>query len=134
MSTRRCRGRHPAGRFRSAGDAASGATGEVPAMSVPCVVKVGRTTAGYRLRVEGTGTMRESPAVSEFAGHALGDGASTLVVDLTACDYLDSTFLGCLVNLQLHHGRGEPPRLLIAASPGVGRRSFAANHLEPLFR
>jgi len=103
-------------------------------MSAPCVEKVGRTTSGYRLRVEGTGTMRESPAVGEFAGHALRDGTSTLVVDLSACDYLDSTFLGCLVNLQKRHGRGQPPRLLIAASPSVGRRLFAANHLEPLFR
>ena len=102
-------------------------------MSPPSVVKVGRIRSGYRIRVEGRGTLRESPAVHEFAGHALGDGARTLVVDLSACDYLDSTFLGCLVDLHKHHGSGEPPRLLIAASPAVRRQAFAANHLEPLF-
>src|SRR4051812_10134118 len=101
----------------------------MPALSV---IKVGRTCTGYRLRVEGRGTLRESPAVAEFAGRAFEDGASTLVVDLLACDYLDSTFLGCLVNLHRRHGRCEPPRLLIAASPAVGRRAFAANHLESI--
>jgi anti-anti-sigma regulatory factor len=102
-------------------------------MSPPSVVKVGRIPPGYRVRVEGRGTLRESPAVHEFAGHALRDGASTLVVDLSACDYLDSTFLGCLVDLHRRHGSGQPPRLLIAASPAVRRQAFAANHLEPLF-
>ena len=102
-------------------------------MSPPSVVKVGRIPPGYRVRVEGRGTLRESPAVHEFAGLALRDGASTLVVDLSACDYLDSTFLGCLVDLHRRHGSGQPPRLLIAASPAVRRQAFAANHLEPLF-
>lgn len=97
------------------------------------VIKVGRTRTGYRLRVEGRGTLRESPAVHEFAGHALGDEVSTLVVDLSACDYLDSTFLGCLVILQKRHGSGRPPRLQIAASPAVAQRAFAANHLRTLF-
>lgn len=97
-------------------------------------VKVGRIRPGYRIRVEGRGTLRESPAVHEFADQALRDGASTLVVDLSACEYLDSTFLGCLVDLHRQHGTGEPPRLLIAASPAVRRQAFAANHLERLFR
>jgi hypothetical protein len=48
-------------------------------MSPPSVVKVGRIRSGYRIRVEGRGTLRESPAVHEFAGHVLRDGASTLV-------------------------------------------------------
>ena len=103
-------------------------------MSPPSVVKVGRIRSGYRIRVEGRGTLRESPAVHEFAVHALRDGASTLVVDLSACEYLDSTFLGGLVDLHRRHGAGQPPRLLIAASPAVRRQAFAANHLEPLFR
>jgi anti-anti-sigma regulatory factor len=97
------------------------------------VVKVGRIRSGYRIRVEGRGTLRESPAVHEFAGHVLQDGASTLVVDLSACHYLDSTFLGCLVDLHKRHGSEQPPRLLIAASPAVRRQAFAANNLEPLF-
>src|SRR5689334_5995318 len=91
------RGRVAAGRASAglAGGTPVGVTGEGPTMSAPSVVKVGRTTSGYRLRVEGTGTMRESPAVGEFAERSLRDGTSTLVVDLSACDYLDSTFLGC---------------------------------------
>jgi hypothetical protein len=102
-------------------------------MSALSVIKAGRTRNGFRLLVEGRGTLRESPAVYEFAEHALSDECSTLVVDLSACDYLDSTFMGCLVILQKRHGHGTPPRLLIAAPPDVGHRVLAPNHLDGLF-
>jgi anti-anti-sigma regulatory factor len=101
-------------------------------MSVPSVVKVGRTRTGYRLRVEGQGTMRESPAVHQFAVRALEDETPALAVDLSACEYLDSTFLGCLVGLHKRYGRGKPPRLLIAASPEVCRRLLTPSHLDSL--
>jgi hypothetical protein len=102
-------------------------------MTAPSAIKVGRTRTGYRVRVEGKGTLRESPAVSEFAGHAFQDASCTLAVDLSACDYLDSTFLGCLVTLQRRHGGGQPPRLLIVAPAAVGQRVLAPNHLDALF-
>jgi hypothetical protein len=103
-------------------------------MSAPTVIKVGRTGSGYRVRVEGRGTLKESPAVQEFAGRVLGEGEADLVVDLLYCDYLDSTFLGCLLTLQKRHGAGPSPRVLIAATDQVARRLFAASHLGSLFR
>jgi hypothetical protein len=103
-------------------------------MTVPSFVRVGRTQTGYRLRVEGRGTLRESPAVHEFAGRALQDEASTLVVDLSDCDYIDSTFLGGLVILHRRYGCGPTPRLSLAASPALWSRVIAPNHLDRLFR
>ena len=103
-------------------------------MSPPSVVKVGRIPPGYRVRVEGRGTLRESPAVHEFAGHALRDGASMLVVDLSACEYLDSTFLGCLVDLHRRAGRTDPPRFLVAAPPETVRKLLGPTRLDTVIR
>ena len=70
-------------------------------MSDPCTLTIHRTKFGYLLRLVGRGTMRESPTVRDFACGAIEDGAE-FVVDLSACEYLDSTFLGCLVLLHKH--------------------------------
>jgi len=57
------------------------------------------TESGYLLRVARRGTLHESPAVRDFVEGAVEDGAD-IVLDLSVCEYLDSTFLGCLVILQ----------------------------------
>ena len=54
--------------------------------------------------------MKVSPAVREFAEQALAakrSGCEPLAIgfDLSACEYMDSTFLGCLVCL--HRGAGK---------------------------
>ncbi len=72
-------------------------------MSEPCTLTIHRTASGYLFRIAGRGTMRESPSVRDFVCGAIEDGAD-VVLDLSACEYLDSTFLGCLVML---HERGK---------------------------
>lgn len=72
-------------------------------MSDPCTLTIRRTASGYVFRVAGRGTMRESPTLRDFVCGAMEDGAD-VVVDLAGCEYLDSTFLGCLVLL---HKRGQ---------------------------
>lgn len=104
-------------------------------MTAPTTVRVGRTAIGYRIRIEGRGTLRESPAVREFARQVL-DGErerGAVVIDLTACEYLDSTFLGCLVHLHRHDRSASPPRLLVAARPQDCKRLLAPNCLDTLF-
>jgi anti-anti-sigma factor len=77
---------------------------------------LGRTNTGSRLRLVGRGTLRESEEVQEFIAQSLDrDPAATLVLDLRDCDYLDSTFLGCLLGLHRRYGAEDPPRLAIAA-------------------
>ena len=95
------------------------------------MLRVGRTASGFLVRVEGRGTMSESPALQEFAVQSL-DGPSapsTVVVDLSHCDYLDSTFLGCLVHLHRHYNRTSPHRFLVAASRDQRQKLLAPTHL-----
>ncbi len=72
-------------------------------MGDACTLTIARTESGYLFRIAGRGTMRESPSVRDFICGAIEDGAD-VVLDLSACEYLDSTFLGCLVML---HDRGK---------------------------
>ena len=71
-------------------------------MSEQNSVGVTRTKTGYIVSVHGQGTRQQSPAVRDFVSGAMEDGAD-IVLDLSRCEYLDSTFLGCLVVL---HKRG----------------------------
>jgi anti-anti-sigma regulatory factor len=81
-------------------------------------VWVAPTGNGCCIRVVGRGTMQESPAVKDIALRTLrGDPRSVVTLDLSNCTYLDSTFLGCLVDLLRAAGRDTPPRLVGAASP-----------------
>lgn len=95
--------------------------------------KVSRTRSGYRIRIEGRGTMRESPTVHAFAKHVLNSEPGSLLVDLSGCEYLDSTFLGCLVDLHRNYGVQHPARLLLAAPPEARKRLLAPNCLDDLF-
>lgn len=86
-------------------------------MSESCVLKVAGTTGGYCIRVEGRGTMRESRAAAEFAARPLEEPGVVVVADLSACEYLDSTFLGCLVDMHRRAGKEKPPRFVVFAPP-----------------
>ena len=82
------------------------------------MLRVGQTASGFVVFVEGHGTLAESPAFYEFAAQSLKAelGPSTVVLDLSNCDYLDSTFLGCLAGLHRKYNRAVPHRFLVAAS------------------
>lgn len=103
-------------------------------MPAPCVLKVARTPTGYCIRVEGRGTMRESPAASEFASKSMEAGGATLVVDLSACDYLDSTFLGCLVEMKKRAGKAAPPRFGVSAPEDRTKKLLGPTKLDLVLR
>jgi anti-anti-sigma regulatory factor len=103
-------------------------------MSSPSALKVARTPTGHCVRVEGRGTMRESPTASEFAARSLAVPGATVVVDLSACDYLDSTFLGCLVGVQKRAGTASPPRFLVSAAPEKVKKLLAPTKLDLIVR
>src|ERR1041384_4057628 len=87
---------------------ASVATSANPAVST---LKVAPTENGCMIRIEGRGTMLESTAAKNVALATLkGDDCAAVVFDLSACDYLDSTFLGCIAELHRGFGRSAPPR------------------------
>lgn len=95
---------------------------------------ISRNVRGYAVRIEGRGTLRESAAVHAFARYVLDVEPGTLVLDLSSCDYLDSTFLGALVALQKRYGQAEPYRFLIVAGPDVRKRLFGPNCLDAFFQ
>jgi anti-anti-sigma factor len=97
-------------------------------MSDPCTLTIHRTGAGYVFRIAGRGTMRESPAVRDFICGAIEDGAS-VVADLSACEYLDSTFLGCLVLLH-KRGRSERGSFAVHADERVRQRLLGCVGLD----
>jgi anti-anti-sigma regulatory factor len=96
------------------------------------VLRVGRTASGFLVQVEGRGTLSESPALQEFAVQSLDgpSGPSSVVVDLSHCDYLDSTFLGCLVSLHQKYNRTSPHRFQVAASSDKRQKLLAPTHLN----
>ena len=97
-------------------------------------LRVGRTASGFLVQVEGRGTLSESSALQEFAVQSLDGprGPSTVVVDLSHCDYLDSTFLGCLVSLHRKYNRTLPHRFQVAASCDQCQKLLAPTHLNHL--
>lgn len=94
------------------------------------VLKVAAAAGGYCVRVEGRGTMRESRSAVEFAAKSLAEPGTRVVVDLSACEYLDSTFLGCLVDLHRRAGRSIPPRFVVSAPPEQVRKLLSATKLD----
>lgn len=95
------------------------------------VLEVGRTAEGYVVRVEGRGSMHESPGLKEFVSHALGEAPEAdFTVDLSHCDYLDSTFLGCLVGLHAQFNAKGGHRLQIAGSDDKLGELFGPSGLE----
>jgi anti-anti-sigma regulatory factor len=94
------------------------------------VLKVAGTSGGYCLRVEGRGTMRESASALEFVAAPLAQPGVGVVVDLSACDHLDSTFLGCLIEMQRRAGRANPPRFVVSAPPEKVKKLLSPTKLD----
>ena len=57
-------------------------TREELSMSPSSTARVSCTGSGYRIRIEGRGTLRESPAVHAFGRHVLDSEPGTLAVIL----------------------------------------------------
>jgi hypothetical protein len=75
--------------------------------------------------------MLESTAAKNVALATLkGDDCAAVVFDLSACDYLDSTFLGCIAELHRGFGRSAPPRFQIAAPAARHQALFGACRLD----
>ena len=96
------------------------------------MIKIAPTQTGCCIRVEGSGTLRESAAAEDIAARTLSLAAATIVFDLNETEYLDSTFLGVLIDLYRRFGRTQPPRYFLAASQAARTRLLGAMHLERL--
>lgn len=113
------------------GIAASSTSTTKPGAPPAGKILVAPTADGCCVRIEGRGTMQESPAAKAIAAGTLrGDQKTHVVVDLSFCDYLDSTFLGCLVQLFRDFGSKTDSRFHIAGSADRRKKLLGACHLD----
>jgi anti-anti-sigma factor len=103
-------------------------------MPTPSALTVGWTRRGYCVRVAGRGTMRESPALRAVALQVLDEpDGPALDVDLAACEYLDSTFLGGLLGLFRRFEQSGPSgRLAIVGPTEVLHRLLGPTRLDAI--
>ncbi len=98
---------------------------------MPCEFLIGPVSNGTVVRLVGRGTMCESPAFRAAVESALETG--TVVFDASCCDYLDSTFLGCLIGLKKACEHLPDRRFLIAASSATRIKLFCTSSLHKYF-
>ena len=95
-------------------------------------LRVGRTDTGYLVFVQGRGTMCVSRSLHDFALRCADSSECTFAIDLSECEYLDSTFLGCLVDLYKRFGRRETERYQIIADEHRSKYLLATSHLHTI--
>jgi anti-anti-sigma factor len=99
----------------------------------PCSLKVARIKDGYLVRIEGRGTAQESPALATFVSECVGAQERVrLIIDLSGCEYLDSTLLGCLVNLDRAFQKEAKAEFLILADKPQREKLLAPTHIDRL--
>jgi len=95
------------------------------------VLKFGSSDEGFVARILGRGTMNESPGFQSFITAVLDcEPDASVVLDLEDCEYLDSTFLGCLVALHKKFSREQPPRFVVNAGRETRRRLLSPTRVD----
>jgi len=97
-------------------------------MATRAKITASRTASGVVIRMGGAGTIGESPVVHAFAEEVLRDPGQRVIVDLTACTYMDSTFLGGLIGLFKRHGADG--RFALHAPEPLRKELFGASRLD----
>lgn len=70
-------------------------------MSITSSVLVGNAGRTIWMKVQGRGTFQNGPSLKEFALQMIQRGHRDFVVDLGACELMDSTFMGMLASIAL---------------------------------
>ena len=96
-------------------------------------MSVARSEDAFCVRLGGRCTLEQSPVFHEFAERTLRDSSSPVYVDAGDCEYLDSTFLGSLLDLHRKFGRGDGGRFFLVAPDDARERLFAAMRLTNVF-
>lgn len=87
-------------------------------MSVSESVSVGCFDRTVCLRVDGKGTFQNSVPVKDFVKKMVARGHRDFVVDLAACELMDSTFMGTLAGAALRlRELGEGGLIVVNANP-----------------
>jgi anti-anti-sigma regulatory factor len=92
---------------------------------------IGRVPGGLVVRIVGHGTMQESLAFRAAVERSLD--ADLVVFDATCCDYVDSTFLGCLIWAKKACEQTRACRFVIAALAPTRVKLFSMSSLHGYF-
>ena len=92
---------------------------------------LGQFAEGMIVRIVGRGTLQESPAFRAVVEQSRR--SRVVVFAATACEYLDSTFLGCLIWTKKACETPPTRRFVIAASPAMRIRLFSTSSLAHFF-
>lgn len=85
-------------------------------------VEVGRLGHGVGLRVVGPGSVQQGAAIYRTVAEVVAEGVKDVKLVLSDCTSIDSTFLGCMVQLHKEFNAGEQPHVRFSApSEGVMR-------------
>jgi anti-sigma B factor antagonist len=84
-------------------------------------------------RVDGCGRMTSSLPLRHCAEQALAAGATNLRLDLRHCTYMDSTFLGTLLQLKRTVERQGTGRFVLVSPSAQCRQLLAQMNLESTF-
>jgi anti-anti-sigma regulatory factor len=90
---------------------------------------------GFLIRLDGRGRMFQSLAFKELVHRLLAEESRIVAIDLSSCEYLDSTWLGCLLGLHQTYspaGCGDA-RFLIYAPGATRQKLFGPMRLEKVF-
>ncbi|MFA5043940.1 MAG: STAS domain-containing protein [Kiritimatiellia bacterium] len=81
------------------------------------VLEVARQGAVAYLRVMGRATFKAGPVLKQFGTAAIEDGCARIVLDASACEGMDSTFMGVLAGLATRLARQTGGKMLMLNVP-----------------
>src|SRR5690606_22298981 len=79
-------------------------------------VEVARLGSGVGFRIVGPGSVRQGIAVHRASSACVCEGVQAVLLDLSSCTSVDSTFLGCLLRM---YKQGKNRLKIVAPSAAV---------------
>lgn len=95
-------------------------------------LRLAECECGILVNIVGRGTMQESPTFHDLVCNCLTVCDGRMHVDLAHCEFLDSTFLGCLIQLHKKWNQTSESRFLLVASAPKKRDLFKASFYDRL--
>jgi anti-anti-sigma factor len=81
------------------------------------VLEVARQGATAYLRVLGRATFKVGPVLKQFGTAAIEEGCTRIVLDVSACEGMDSTFMGVLAGMATRLARQAGGKMLMLNVP-----------------
>lgn len=87
-------------------------------------IQVARTTDAVYVRVTGLGNFNNAGPMREYCEKAFGEGLRSVIVDLSPCTGLDSTFMGTLMGFLGYECDGPPVTVSVVNATPTALRAM----------